>query len=150
MVFESNKRATSIADKLDVEFALIHKERKKANEVSKMTLVGDVESRICILVDDMADTCGTLGLAAQVLMDNGATRVFAMVTHAVLSGKAVRVINESVIERVIVTNTIPHDEKKAQCMGKLESIDVSSTFAEAIRRTHNGESISYLFTYVPN
>jgi ribose-phosphate pyrophosphokinase len=73
------KRATAIADKLDVEFALIHKERKKANEVSRMVLVGDVKDRVCILVDDMADTCGTLGLAAKVLIDNGATKVYAMV-----------------------------------------------------------------------
>lgn len=76
------KRAAAIADKLDVEFALIHKERKKANEVSRMVLVGDVKDRCCILVDDMADTCGTLGLAAKVLLDNGAKRVYAMVTHA--------------------------------------------------------------------
>lgn len=76
------KRAAGIADKLDVEFALIHKERKKANEVSRMVLVGDVKDRCCILVDDMADTCGTLGLAAKVLLDNGARRVYAMVTHA--------------------------------------------------------------------
>lgn len=143
------KRATSIADKLDVDFALIHKERKKANEVSRMTLVGDVKDRVCILVDDMADTCGTLGLAAQVLRDNGATNVYAMVTHAVLSGKAISVINNSCLSRIIVTNTIPQDDKTAVC-DKIDTIDVSSTFAEAIRRTHNGESISYLFNYVPN
>ncbi len=96
------KRAAGIADKLDVEFALIHKERKKANEVSRMVLVGDVAGKVCILVDDMADTCGTLGLAAKVLMDNGALKVYAMVTHAVLSGKAVSVINTSCLEQIIV------------------------------------------------
>ncbi|KAJ3319589.1 hypothetical protein HDV06_006237 [Boothiomyces sp. JEL0866] len=143
------KRATAIADKLDVEFALIHKERKKANEVSRMVLVGDVKGRACILVDDMADTCGTLGLAAKVLMENGATKVYAMVTHAVLSGKALEVINNSCLEQIIVTNTIPQDHIAPLCP-KLQFIDVSSTFAEAIRRTHNGESISYLFNYVPN
>ncbi|KAI9091505.1 ribose-phosphate pyrophosphokinase [Phlyctochytrium arcticum] len=93
------KRATSIADKLDLEFALIHKERKKANEVSRMVLVGDVKGRDCILVDDMADTCGTLAKAAQVLQENGARKVFALVTHAVLSGKAISVINASVLEK---------------------------------------------------
>jgi ribose-phosphate pyrophosphokinase len=143
------KRAAAIADKLDVEFALIHKERKKANEVSRMVLVGDVRERVCILVDDMADTCGTLGLAANVLIDNGAKKVYAMVTHAVLSGKAVQVINSSCLEQVIVTNTIPQEDQQEICP-KLQFIDVSSTFAEAIRRTHNGESISYLFNYVPN
>ncbi|TPX57919.1 ribose-phosphate diphosphokinase [Powellomyces hirtus] len=143
------KRATAIADKLDLEFALIHKERKKANEVSRMVLVGDVKGRDCILVDDMADTCGTLGLAAKVLKENGANKVYAMVTHAVLSGKAIDVINNSVLERVVVTNTIPHEDKKLLCP-KLDTIDVSATFAEAARRTHNGESISYLFNYVPS
>jgi ribose-phosphate pyrophosphokinase len=67
---------------LDVDFALIHKERKKANEVSRMVLVGDVRGRPCCLVDDMADTCGTLGLAAKTLIENGATQVYAIVTHA--------------------------------------------------------------------
>lgn len=79
------KRATAIADKLDVEFALIHKERKKANEVSRMVLVGEVAGKVCVLVDDMADTCGTLGLAAKVLTENGATKVYAIVTHAGMS-----------------------------------------------------------------
>lgn len=143
------KRAAGIADKLDVEFALIHKERKKANEVSRMVLVGDVNNKVCILVDDMADTCGTLGLAAKVLMDNGASKVYAMVTHAVLSGNATSVINSSCLESLIVTNTIPQQHIAKDC-SKLQFIDVSSTFAEAIRRTHNGESISYLFNYVPN
>ncbi|KAJ1564403.1 hypothetical protein HK096_008147, partial [Nowakowskiella sp. JEL0078] len=82
------KRAAAIADKLDIEFALIHKERKKANEVSRMVLVGEVRNKICVLVDDIADTCGTLGLAAKTLIDNGAVKVYAVITHAVLSGKA--------------------------------------------------------------
>ncbi|KAK9702470.1 ribose phosphate diphosphokinase subunit prs4 [Basidiobolus ranarum] len=142
------KRATAIADHLDLEFALIHKERKKANEVSRMVLVGDVKGKVGILVDDMADTCGTLGLAAKTLIDNGATQVYAIVTHGVLSGKALKVINESVLEKVVVTNTIPHEEKKQVC-AKIETIDVSATLAEAIRRTHNGESVSYLFHSVP-
>ncbi|KAK9716844.1 ribose phosphate diphosphokinase subunit prs4 [Basidiobolus ranarum] len=142
------KRATAIADHLDLEFALIHKERKKANEVSRMVLVGDVRGKVGILVDDMADTCGTLGLAAKTLIDNGATQVYAIVTHGVLSGKALKVINESVLEKEVVTNTIPHEDKKQVCK-KIETIDVSATLAEAIRRTHNGESVSYLFHSVP-
>ncbi|KAJ3218321.1 hypothetical protein HDU67_006093 [Dinochytrium kinnereticum] len=142
------KRATAIADKLDVDFALIHKERKKANEVSRMVLVGDVRGRPCVLVDDMADTCGTLGLAAKTLIDNGATQVYAIVTHGVLSGKAISVINSSQLTKVIVTNTIPHEDKKILCP-KIDTIDVSATFAEAIRRTHNGESVSWLFERAP-
>ncbi|OMJ11278.1 Ribose-phosphate pyrophosphokinase 2 [Smittium culicis] len=138
------KRATSLADHLDLDFALIHKERKKANEVSRMVLVGDVAGKTAILVDDMADTCGTLGLAAKTLMDNKAVKVYAIVIHGVLSGKALQVINDSVLTKVVVTNTIPHEHKKAICP-KLDTIDISSIFAESIRRTHNGESVSYLF-----
>lgn len=74
------KRATAIADRLDLDFALIHKERKKANEVSRMVLVGDVRGKVCVLVDDMADTCGTLVLAAKTLIDNGALSVYAIVS----------------------------------------------------------------------
>ncbi|KAJ3201863.1 hypothetical protein HDU83_000700 [Entophlyctis luteolus] len=142
------KRATAIADKLDVDFALIHKERKRANEVSRMVLVGDVKGRPCVLVDDMADTCGTLGLAAKTLMDNGATAVYAIVTHGVLSGKAISVINDSMLTKVVVTNTIPHEDKKLLCP-KIDTIDVAPMFAEAIRRTHNGESVSWLFERAP-
>ncbi|KAJ9061209.1 ribose phosphate diphosphokinase subunit prs4 [Entomophthora muscae] len=142
------KRATAIADRLDSGFAIIHKERKKANEVSRMVLVGDVSGKIAILVDDMADTCGTLGLAAQILMEKGAKSVYAIVTHGILSGKAIQVINDSVLTRVVVTNTIPHDDKKGLCP-KIDTIDISTTLAEAIRRTHNGESVSYLFSHVP-
>jgi ribose-phosphate pyrophosphokinase len=103
--------ATSIADRLELDFALIHKERKRANEVSRMVLVGDVVGKIAILVDDMADTCGTLGLAAKTLVENGAVKVYAIVAHGILSGKAIKVINESVIEKLVVTNTIPHQDK---------------------------------------
>jgi ribose-phosphate pyrophosphokinase len=142
------KRATSIADRLDLEFAIIHKERKKANEVSRMTLVGNVTDKVAIIVDDMADTCGTLAAAAKILIDNGAEKVYAIVAHGVLSGKAISVINDSLLEQVVVTNTIPHDEKQAICP-KLKTIDISGTISEAIRRTHNGESISYLFSHAP-
>lgn len=76
-----------------------------------MVLVGDVVGKIAILVDDMADTCGTLGLAAKTLVENGAVKVYAIVAHGILSGKAIKVINESVIEKLVVTNTIPHQDK---------------------------------------
>ena len=142
------KRATAVADRLDLEFAIIHKERKKANEVSRMTLVGNVSGKVAIILDDMADTCGTLAKAAQILKDNGADMVYAMVTHGILSGKAVDIINGSVLEEVVITNTIPCDAKREVC-SKLKSIDISAILSEAIRRTHNGESISYLFSHAP-
>uniref|UniRef100_A0A8D2HQS5 ribose-phosphate diphosphokinase n=1 Tax=Urocitellus parryii TaxID=9999 RepID=A0A8D2HQS5_UROPR len=117
------KRVTSIADRLNVDFALIHKERKKANEVDRMVLVGDVKDRVAILVDDMADTCGTICHAADKLLSAGATRVYAILTHGIFSGPAISRINNV--------------------------IDISMILAEAIRRTHNGESVSYLFSHVP-
>ncbi|XP_055620512.1 ribose-phosphate pyrophosphokinase 1 isoform X2 [Toxorhynchites rutilus septentrionalis] len=142
------KRVTSIADRLNVEFALIHKERKKANEVASMVLVGDVKDRVAILVDDMADTCGTIVHAADKLVEAGATKVYAILTHGIFSGPAISRINNACFEAVVVTNTIPQDGHMKDCP-KIQCIDVSMMFAEAVRRTHNGESVSYLFSNVP-
>lgn len=113
-----------------------------------MVLVGDVEDKIAILVDDMADTCGTLAKAAQTVKDNGATEVLAIVTHGILSGNAIETLNKSCLSRIVVTNTVPLGDKLERCP-KIRVIDVSATIAEAIRRTHNGESVSYLFTHAP-
>lgn len=142
------KRATSIADRLGVDFALFHKERKKANEVSRMVLVGRVKDKVAILVDDMADTCGTLCLAASHLAEAGAPRVFGLVTHGILSGKALQTINDSVLEKLVVTNTLPQRENVERC-SKIEVIDIGNVLAEVIRRSHNGESVSKLFNEVP-
>ncbi len=149
-------RATSIADRLNVDFALFHKERKKANEVSRMVLVGSVKGKIAVLVDDMADTCGTLGLASRNLLEAGATKVYALVTHGILSGPALKVINESGMEKLVVTNTIPQGNRVAEC-DKIEVVDVSHVLAETIRRSHFGESVVgfpplalvILFTFFP-
>ncbi|OWP04228.1 hypothetical protein B2J93_9296 [Marssonina coronariae] len=134
------KRATSIADRLDLGFALIHKERARPNEVSRMVLVGDVENKTCILVDDMADTCGTLAKAAETLITHKAREVVAIVTHGILSGNAIEIVNKSKLSRIVVTNTVPLLDKEARCE-RLRVMDISPTLAEAIRRTHNGESI---------
>lgn len=141
-------RATSIADRLDLGFALIHKERARPNEVSRMVLVGDVSGKTAILVDDMADTCGTLVKAAETVMEHGAKEVVAIVTHGILSGNAIETLNKSKLSRVVVTNTVPMQGKMERC-SLLRTIDVSPTLAEAIRRTHNGESVSYLFMHAP-
>ena len=140
--------ATAIADRLAVDFAIFHKERKKANEVSRMVLVGHVKGKIAILVDDMADTCGTLCLAAQHLSEAGAQSVFGLVTHGILSGKALKNIQESALEKLIVTNTLPKEENVARC-NKIEVIDIGGVLAEVIRRSHYGESVSKLFDEVP-
>lgn len=142
------KRVAYIADKLDVPFALIHKERQKANEVSKMVLVGDVSSKLCLLIDDIADTCGTLCKAADVLLSNGALKVVAIVTHGIFSSNAIEKLNNSKLDKIVCTNSLPLDDKLAACQ-KLELLDISPTLAEAIRRLHNGESVSYLFDNVP-
>ncbi|MCI4394711.1 hypothetical protein PGIGA_G00171960 [Pangasianodon gigas] len=145
---DESERVTSIADRLNVDFALIHKERKKANEVDRMVLVGDVKDRVAILVDDMADTCGTICHAAEKLVSAGATKVYAILTHGIFSGPAISRINNANFEAVVVTNTIPQEDKIKQC-DKIQVIDISMILAEAIRRTHNGESVSYLFSHVP-
>lgn len=107
-------RATSIADRLGVDFALFHKERKKPNEIARMVLVGRVEGKNAILIDDMADTCGTLCLAAQHLCDAGVAKVYALVTHGVLSGNALQNVESSALEKLIVTNTLPQADNMAR------------------------------------
>jgi len=137
-----------MAAALDLDFALFHKERKKANEIARMVLVGNVDGKIAILIDDMADTCGTLALAAKHLLAGGAKSVVALVTHGILSGPAMKVLNESQIEKLIVTNSIPQEKHKRGCE-RVREIDVSHVLAEAVRRSHFGESVSVLFTSVP-
>jgi len=142
------KRATSMADRLGVDFALFHKERKKANEVSRMVLVGHVMGKTAIVVDDMADTCGTLCLAAHHLAEAGVDKVYAIVTHGILSGNALTNVMESALEKLIVTNTLPQRENQAKC-SKIEVIDIGAVLGEVIRRSHYGESVSKLFHEVP-
>ena len=142
---------TAIADKLGVEFALIHRQRmyRSENAPEKMeVLVGDVRDKVAILVDDMADTCGTLCLAAQHLSEAGVSKVYAMVTHGILSGNALKNVEESALEKQIVTNTLPQAENVAKC-SKIEVIDSGNVLAEVIRRSHYGESVSKLFNEVP-
>lgn len=111
-----------------------------------MLLVGAVANRTAILIDDLADTSNTITRAAKLLKKEGATKVFALVTHGVFSGDAVERINASALDKVVVTNSVPQDEHLAKC-DKLEVLEVGNVFAEAIRRVHHGESISVLFQY---
>ena len=132
-----------MADYLRCDFAIIHKERKKANQISKMVLVGDVKGRICILVDDIADTCGTLVAAAKELIENGgAIEVHALITHPILSGNALSNLSDCIyLSSLVVTNTIPINKDILDNCSKLKVIDISATLAEAIRRISNGESV---------
>ncbi|KAG6005020.1 hypothetical protein E4U21_000535 [Claviceps maximensis] len=144
------KRATAIADSLKMDFALIHKERRPIKFTEQrnasMMLVGDIANRVCILVDDLGDTANTITRAAKLLKKEGATKVYALLTHGVFSGDAIARLNASAIDRIIVTNSVPQDEHRRLCP-KLDVLDVSPIFAEAIRRVHHGESISRLFQY---
>ncbi|KAJ4372978.1 ribose-phosphate pyrophosphokinase [Neocucurbitaria cava] len=144
------KRATAIADALGMPFALIHKERRPTQindrQNATMMLVGDVTDRTTILVDDLADTSNTITRAAKLLKKEGATEVFALITHGILSGDAIDRINASALDKVVVTNTVDQADHKARCP-KLEVLEVGNVFAEAIRRVHHGESISVLFDY---
>jgi len=147
------KRVTAIADKLGIEFALIHRERKRRplngqlvedGEETMEVLVGDIDGKVAVLVDDMVDTGNTLTLAAHTLARKGAKAVYALISHGLLSAANVAKIGELPIERLVVTNTVPQGNHAAAC-SKLAVLDVSPTIAESIRRTHNGESISLLF-----
>ncbi|KAK8143423.1 hypothetical protein MY1884_005611 [Beauveria asiatica] len=144
------KRATAIADSLEMDFALIHKERRPIKFTEQrnasMMLVGDVANRICILVDDLGDTANTITRAAKLLKREGAVKVYALLTHGVFSGDAIARINASAIDKILVTNSVPQSEHCRLCP-KLEVLDISAVFAEAIRRVHHGESISVLFQH---
>lgn len=135
------KRANSYAKRYDLGLALCHKQRKKANVVGEMTVIGDVSGKDVILIDDMIDTAGTLTEAADLFMENGANSVRAFCTHAVLSGPAYERISNSAITELIVTDTIP----LKQTHEKIRVVSVSDLFADVIRRLQSNQSISSHF-----
>ncbi|WP_269914155.1 ribose-phosphate pyrophosphokinase [Acinetobacter sp. HY1485] len=138
-------RARAVAKLMgDIDLAIIDKRRQKANESQVMHLIGDVKNRDCVIVDDMVDTAGTLCKAADALKQFGARRVVAYATHPVLSGKAIENLRNSVIDELVVTDTIPLS-KEAQELGKIRQVSVASMVAETIRRINNEESISAMF-----
>ena len=135
------KRARSFAKFFDAELAVCDKYRKEANKIESMRLIGEVEGKDVILVDDLVDTGGTLCKAALLLKEKGANTVRAVCTHPVLSGNAYENIQNSVLEEVVVTDTIP----LKQNMSKIKVLSMSDLFAKAIRKIHDHESISSLF-----
>jgi len=138
-------RARAIAKQLDdAELAIIDKRRPRANEAQVMNLIGDVEGRTCILVDDMVDTAGTLCAAAAALKARGAVKVVAYCTHAVLSGNALDTIRNSELDELVVTDTIPLS-REARDIPKIRQLTMADLLAESIRRVSNEESISALF-----
>jgi ribose-phosphate pyrophosphokinase len=135
------KRARNFAKFFNADLAVCDKHRREANKIESMRLIGEVEGKDVILVDDLVDTAGTICRAASLMKENGATSVRAVCTHAVLSGKAYENIATSALEELVVTDTIPL-KKDSQ---KIKVLTVSDLFAKAIRKIHDNESISSLF-----
>ena len=138
-------RARALAKRLDeAELAIIDKRRPRANEAKVMNIIGDVAGRTCIMVDDLVDTAGTLCKAAEALKDNGAMKVVAYCTHPVLSGRALENLNNSVLDELVVTDTIPLRADARRCK-KIRQLSVAEMLAETIRRMAVGESVSSMY-----
>jgi len=138
------ERARSFAKKLNVGLAIVDKRRSAPNEAAVMHLIGNVEGKKAILVDDMIDTAGTLTKAAKAVMSHGAESVIAVATHAVLSGPAIERLNDSPLQSIIVTDSLPLEDKSQQC-SKLQVASISTLIADAIHAIHNNSSVSRLF-----
>lgn len=138
------ERTRAYSKRLDASLAIIDKRRERANVSEVMNLIGDVRGRDCIIVDDMIDTAGTLCNAAQAVMRGGARRVVAVATHGVLSGPAVKRIEDSPLEEVVVSNSIPPSPEANACK-KIRYVSVGRLLAETIRRIHRNDSVSSLF-----
>jgi len=137
-------RARSLAKRLECDLAIIDKRRPKANVSEVMNIIGDVTGKDCIIVDDLVDTAGTLCKAAAALKENGARSVTAYCTHPVLSGAAVERINESVLDELVVLDTIPLTDAAQQC-SRIRQLSVAELLAETIRRISKEDSVSSLF-----
>ena len=135
------RRASSYAKMLDTVFCICHKQRSKPNEIEKMILIGDVQDRDVILLDDIIDTAGTITRAGQLLKDNGARSVRAFATHPIFSGQAMERIDNSVFDEVVVTDTIPLKNPSK----KIHGLSTAELFAEVIKKVENYESLSEFF-----
>jgi ribose-phosphate pyrophosphokinase len=138
------ERTRAYSKRLGASLAIVDKRRERANVSEVMHVIGDVKGRDCIIVDDLIDTAGTLCNAARAVMERGAKRVVAVATHGVLSGPAVQRIQDSPLEEVVVTNSIPLSEE-ALASKKIKSVSIARLLGEAIRRIHNSDSVSSLF-----
>ena len=138
------ERARDFATRLDASLAIIDKRRVGPNVVAEMNIIGEVKDKVAVILDDMVDTAGTLTTAAEALKREGAKRLLGCCTHPVLSGPSIEKIEESPLEELIVTNTIPLKSEARRCK-KIKALSVAHLIAEAIRRTHQEESISSLF-----
>ena len=139
-------RARAVAKAIDADMAIIDKRRPKANVAKVMNIIGDIEGRDCIIIDDMVDTAGTLCKAAAALMERGANSVSAYVVHAVLSGPAVDNIEASVLKELVVTNSIPESESARNC-DKIRRVSIAEMLGETIRRINLDESVTALMNH---
>jgi ribose-phosphate pyrophosphokinase len=137
-------RARALAKQLGCDLAIIDKRRSAANVAEVMHVIGEIEGRNCVIMDDMIDTAGTLVKAADVLKERGAQSVYAYCTHAVFSGPAIERIATSALDEVVITNTIPLSDRAKACR-KIRQLSVAFLFAETIRRISDGESVTSLF-----
>ena len=138
-------RARAFAKRLECDLAIIDKRRPKANEAQVMNIIGEVEGRHCLIVDDMVDTAGTLCKAAQALIDHGADKVSAYCVHPVLSGKAIENVENSVLSELVVTDSIPLSTEAKQCQ-RIKQLSLANLLAETIRRISHEESVSEMFS----
>ncbi|HCI52867.1 MAG TPA: ribose-phosphate pyrophosphokinase [Gallionella sp.] len=138
-------RARALAKQLDADLAIIDKRRPRHNVAKVMNIIGEVSGRTCLIMDDLVDTANTLCEAAKALKEKGAVRVLAYCTHAVLSGPAIERIENSAIDELVVTDTIPLSEAAKNC-GRIRQLSTAELMAETIRRINNEESVSSLFT----
>src|SRR6478735_1686816 len=137
-------RARALAKRLEADLAIIDKRRPKPNVATVMNIIGDIEGRTCVIVDDLVDTANTLCEAALALKEKGAEKVVAYCTHPVLSGAAVERINSSVLDEIVVTDTIPLREQGAKC-GRIRVLSIAGLLAETMLRISNEDSVSSLF-----
>ncbi len=138
-------RARAMAKALNTDLAIIDKRRKKANESEVMNIIGDVKNRHCLIIDDIVDTAGTMCKAAEALKESGASAISAYCIHPVLSGKAVENIENSVMEELVVTNSIPLQLAALKCK-KIKTLSLAPMLSESIRRINNEESVSLMFS----
>lgn len=138
------ERARAYSKRMNASLAIIDKRREQANVSEVMNVIGDINGKKCIIVDDIVDTAGTLTNAAQALKENGAARVVACITHGVLSGPAIQRIQNSVLDELVITNSIPLTQE-AKALGKIKVLSVASLLAEAIKRIQHSDSVSSLF-----
>jgi ribose-phosphate pyrophosphokinase len=138
------ERARAYAKRLGASLAIVDKRRTGKNQTEVMNVIGEVDGRNVFIVDDIIDTAGTLIHTVQALKEAGAKSISASCTHAVLSGPAIQRINESILDQVVVTNTMPTAEKEAEC-SRIKALSIADLLAEAIKRIHNEDSVSSLF-----